>query len=122
MSDEEVNEKKDVHEDTEVEEREDSELPFLSIQDIEVLMKNTEIWDKLLQGKIDIEEAKREFEKNGKDFDGIEDKKKAKKQAARKARSTKRKSKKKEEEVEEKEVPEEPTSSEGDSEVEGEEE
>ncbi len=100
MSEGEVDEKRDVHEDSEPEEHEDDDLPFLSIQDIEILMRNTDIWDKLLQGKIDIEEAKKEFEVNGRVFDGIEDRKKAKKQASRKAKS-KKKEKKKKEEVEE---------------------
>ncbi|WP_054838090.1 RNA polymerase subunit Rpo13 [Sulfuracidifex metallicus] len=82
-----------MHEDDETEheiEREDDDLPFLSIQDIEILMRNTEIWDKLLQGKINIDEARREFEVNGRVFDGIEDRKKAKKQASRKKATRKR--------------------------------
>ncbi|BBG24184.1 RNA polymerase subunit Rpo13 [Sulfuracidifex tepidarius] len=102
MSEGEVDERRDVHEDSEPEEREheDDDLPFLSIQDIEILMRNTDIWDKLLQGKIDIEEAKREFEVNGRVFDGIEDRKKAKKQASRKAKSKKKEKKKSEDEEE----------------------
>jgi hypothetical protein len=109
MSEGEVDEKRDMHEDDETEheiEREDDDLPFLSIQDIEILMRNTEIWDKLLQGKINIDEARREFEVNGRVFDGIEDRKKAKKQASRKKATRKRATKKAKNEESEEEAEE----------------
>lgn len=59
---EEISEEKEGEESKEVEEVEE-EFPKLSIQDIELLMKNTEIWDKLLDGKISIEDAKRYLRK-----------------------------------------------------------
>ncbi len=46
------------------EEEEDSEFPAVSLQDIELLMKNTETWHELLKGKITIEEAAKKLEEN----------------------------------------------------------
>ncbi|BDC19215.1 RNA polymerase subunit Rpo13 [Acidianus sp. HS-5] len=49
-------------------EEEEEELPALTLQDIELLMKNTEVWDELIAGKISIEEAKKMFEENYEDL------------------------------------------------------
>lgn len=45
-------------------EEEEEELPSLSLQDIELLMKNTKVWDDLIAGKITIDQAKKMFEEN----------------------------------------------------------
>ena len=59
----EIEEEKSIEGESE-EEEEDSELVFTSIEDIELLVKNTEVWDNLLQGKISLDEAKKAFEEN----------------------------------------------------------
>ncbi len=69
----------EVSEEREVEETSEEEFPKLSIQDIELLMKNTEIWDNLLNGKISVDEAKRLFEDNYKDYEKRDSRRKAKK-------------------------------------------
>ncbi|ARM77104.1 RNA polymerase subunit Rpo13 [Acidianus manzaensis] len=46
------------------EEEEEGELPPLSLQDIELLMENTEVWDELISGKISVDEAKQLFSEN----------------------------------------------------------
>ncbi|AAK40725.1 RNA polymerase Rpo13 [Saccharolobus solfataricus] len=86
-SDEEVNEEK------EVEETSEDEFPKLSIQDIELLMRNTEIWDNLLNGKITLEEAKKLFEDNYKEYEKRDSRRKAKKAVSKKVKKTKKKEK-----------------------------
>lgn len=56
-------------------EEEFGEFTFTSLEDIELLVKNTEVWDNLLNGKISIEEAKKAFEENFNSIITIESKK-----------------------------------------------
>ncbi|MEM0363702.1 MAG: RNA polymerase subunit Rpo13 [Sulfolobaceae archaeon] len=72
---------------------ESEEFPKLSIQDIELLMKNTEIWDNLLNGKISVDDAKRLFEETYKEYAEADSRKKLKGAMSKKS---KKKSKKKE--------------------------
>jgi|OSPMetMinimDraft_2_1075162.scaffolds.fasta_scaffold00046_8 hypothetical protein len=89
----EISEEKEGEESKEVEEVEE-EFPRLSIQDIELLMKNTEIWDKLLDGKISIEDAKKIFEENYKEYEERDSRRKVKKSGgAKKTKKAKKKEK-----------------------------
>nr|WP_016731974.1 RNA polymerase subunit Rpo13 [Sulfolobus islandicus] len=81
----------EVSEEREVEETSEEEFPKLSIQDIELLMKNTEIWDNLLNGKISVDEAKRLFEDNYKDYEKRDSRRKAKKAVSKKVKKTNKK-------------------------------
>ncbi|QGA67653.1 RNA polymerase Rpo13 [Sulfolobus sp. E11-6] len=81
----------EVSEEKEVEEALEEELPKLSIQDIELLMKNTEIWDSLLNGKISIEEAKKLFEDNYKEYEKRDSRRKTKRAVSKKVKKTKKK-------------------------------
>ncbi|ACP35831.1 conserved hypothetical protein [Sulfolobus islandicus Y.G.57.14] len=83
----------EVSEEREVEETSEEEFPKLSIQDIELLMKNTEIWDNLLNGKISVDEAKRLFEDNYKDYEKRDSRRKAKKAVSKKVKKTNKKEK-----------------------------
>ncbi|QGA54811.1 RNA polymerase Rpo13 [Sulfolobus sp. E5-1-F] len=83
----------EVSEEKEVEEALEEELPKLSIQDIELLMKNTEIWDSLLNGKISIEEAKKLFEDNYKEYEKRDSRRKTKRAVSKKVKKTKKKEK-----------------------------
>jgi len=53
-------------------------LPALSVADIELLMKNSEIWDNLLNGKISVEEAKKMFQELASRYNTSDRKKKKK--------------------------------------------
>ncbi|TRM85090.1 RNA polymerase Rpo13 [Sulfolobus sp. F3] len=75
-------------------EEESEELPKLSIKDIELLMKNTQIWDDLLNGKISVDEAKLNFDQIFKEYEGGDSKKKTKRVPAKKVKKPKRKLKK----------------------------
>ncbi|AEE93617.1 MULTISPECIES: RNA polymerase subunit Rpo13 [Acidianus] len=76
-------------------EEEEEELPALTLQDIELLMKNTEVWDELIAGKITIEQAKKLFEENYEELANSQ-----KKKTARKKTTKSKKTKVKEEEEE----------------------
>ncbi|AWR94518.1 RNA polymerase subunit Rpo13 [Acidianus brierleyi] len=60
---------------------EDSEFPAVSLQDIELLMKNTEVWYELLNGKISLDDAKKLFEQNISSMPSQSEGKKAKRKA-----------------------------------------
>ncbi|QCO31258.1 RNA polymerase Rpo13 [Metallosphaera sedula] len=65
----------------------------MSLQDIELLTKNTEVWHRLMSGKISIEEAKKEFEDNNSIFVSKTEKGKkrtAKKRTTKKTKKTKK--------------------------------
>ncbi|MEW9490901.1 MAG: RNA polymerase subunit Rpo13 [Candidatus Aramenus sulfurataquae] len=66
------------------EEEEDSEFPAVSLQDIELLMKNTEIWHELLKGKISVEEAKKILEENASQLESRSTSKKQRKKSPEK--------------------------------------
>ncbi|EZQ03098.1 MULTISPECIES: RNA polymerase subunit Rpo13 [Acidianus] len=96
MSDESSYEGKEEEEktDSEVEERSrggDDDLPAMSLQDIELLMKNTDVWYNLISGKISIEEAKKLFEENYETILASQRKKAEKKKSVRKSRKPKKK-------------------------------
>ncbi|WP_245544620.1 RNA polymerase subunit Rpo13 [Metallosphaera yellowstonensis] len=72
-------------------EDEEEGVPAMSLQDIELLSKNTEVWYKLISGKIGIEEAKRLFEENSSTTQTKSEKSKAsKKKSPKKSKSTKK--------------------------------
>lgn len=56
-------------------------------------MRNTEIWDNLLNGKITLEEAKKLFEDNYKEYEKRDSRRKAKKAVSKKVKKTKKKEK-----------------------------
>jgi hypothetical protein len=64
------------------------EFATMTVADIEVLMKNTEIWDKLLSGRISIEEAKKMFDEVQSSYSTDKRKKRTTKKA-KKAKSKK---------------------------------
>ncbi len=68
-------------------EEEEEELPALTLQDIELLMKNTEVWDELIAGKITIDQAKKLFEENYEDLANTQ-KRKAPKKKTTKSKKT----------------------------------
>lgn len=68
-------------------EEDEEGVPAMSLQDIELLTKNTEVWHRLMSGKISIEEAKKEFEDNNSIF--VSKTEKGKKRTAKK-RTTKK--------------------------------
>nr|WP_320056932.1 RNA polymerase subunit Rpo13 [Metallosphaera javensis (ex Hofmann et al. 2022)] len=78
-------------------EEEDEGVPAMSLQDIELLTKNTEVWHRLMSGKISIEEAKKEFEDNNSIFVSKTEKGKKKTPKKRTAKKTKKAKKSKEE-------------------------
>jgi hypothetical protein len=84
MSDEYNNEEENEETTTEEKEprgEEDSEFPAVSLQDIELLMKNTEVWYELLNGKISLDDAKKLFEQNISSIPSQSEGKKAKRKA-----------------------------------------
>lgn len=89
-------------------EEEEEELPSLSLQDIELLMRNTEVWDELISGKINIEQAKKMFEENFSRLYAVQKKKVSITSGAKKKKQSKaKKTKKKKEENESEEGEEE---------------
>lgn len=68
---------------------EDSEFPAVSLQDIELLMKNTEVWYELLNGKISLDDAKKLFEQNISSMPQSEGKKTKRKAPAKKVKKEK---------------------------------
>jgi len=105
IPEEEIEDKEVIAEEkVEEEEEEDSEFMFTSIEDIELLVKNTEVWDSLLQGKITIEQAKKVFEENlALILKSEKGRKKSKKSKVTKKGKKSKGKKKKEEEIEEEE-------------------
>ncbi|MEM0288349.1 MAG: RNA polymerase subunit Rpo13 [Metallosphaera sp.] len=78
-------------------EDEDEGIPAMSLQDIELLTKNTDIWHRLIAGKISIDEAKKEFEANNSLFESKTEKNKVT-QSKRKTTKKVKKAKKSKEE------------------------
>ena len=74
-------------------EEDEEGVPAMSLQDIELLTKNTEVWHRLMSGKISIEEAKKEFEDNNSIF--VIKTEKGKKRTAKKRTTKKTKKTKK---------------------------
>ncbi|AWR97185.1 RNA polymerase Rpo13 [Acidianus sulfidivorans JP7] len=96
-------EKKIEETEDKTEEEEEGELPPLSLQDIELLMKNTEVWDDLISGKISVEEAKKLFTENYTKLSVTQKKKVSTNSKKKKSIKTKSKKKKEQEESEEEE-------------------
>ncbi|QKQ99818.1 RNA polymerase Rpo13 [Metallosphaera tengchongensis] len=81
----------------ETEDEEDG-IPALSLQDIELLTKNTEVWYKLISGKISLEEAEKEFNSNFSSYQTKPERRKSRSTKSKTQKKAKKMKKKKEEE------------------------
>ncbi|WP_054836149.1 RNA polymerase subunit Rpo13 [Metallosphaera hakonensis] len=77
-------------EDVRTEDEDEGGVPAMSLQDIELLTKNTEVWHNLISGKISLEEAKKEFEDNNSIFENKTEKSKARPSKRKVAKKTKK--------------------------------
>lgn len=87
-------------------EEDEEELPSLSLQDIELLMRNTEVWDELISGKISVDEAKKLFSENYSKLSLVQRKKVSAASKKKKVSKAKKPKKKKEESENEEEAEE----------------